>query len=196
MKSKKKLALILGAGLIYVGGQMNTNKFLYYGVIGGDLQIKAYIKMVAYVVNKDNSKDAELLLAETIAIESQNGNAKDYSKNYGEGLTQFDRATFEAIKNRFSLSKNFALVERIKTYLFTDITKINYDQLRTNPMASIIYARLLYLTVPAPIPTTFQGRWEYYKKYYNSVAGASTVGKYIESQKIALYKEGNSDVVV
>lgn len=196
MKSNHKTALLLGAGLFFIGGNMNSNKFLYYGVIGGNLQIKAYIKMVCYVINKDNAKESELLLAETIAIETRNGDARDYSENYGEGLTQFDRGTFNTIKNRFSLSKNFGIVEKIKKYLFTDITKINYEDLRTNPLASIIYARLLYLTVPAPIPKTFDGRWEYYKKYFNSYLGASTYQKYVSASKIAVFKEGGENVNV
>lgn len=196
MKSKKKLAILLGASVFFLGGQMQTNKFKYYGVIGGDLQIKAYIQMACYVINKNNANEAKLLIAETIAVESRNGNARDYSPIYGEGLTQFDRPTFEDIKSRFLAARHKDLYNKIKTYLFTDIAKIMYEDLSKDPMASIVFARLLYLSKPDPMPRSFEGRWLYYKKHFNSELGATEREDYIDAQRIALFKSDKNNVAV
>lgn len=167
--------------------KINTNEFKYYGLIGGELQIKAYIYLACMIVNQGNVNEASKLLAETIAIETKNGKAQDFSANYGEGLTQFDSGTFNYIRQYFSASKWDNLANNIKALLLVDIRNAQYTDLRKSPLLSIIYARLLYYTINEPIPLTKDGRYDYYKKYYNSYKGASTYAKYIESSKIAVF---------
>lgn len=167
--------------------RLNTQSFKDYGLIGGKLQIQAYIYMACMVINQANVNEASKLLAETIAVETNNGTAKDYSVTYGEGLTQFDRGTFEYIRTYFSNPKYDEMYNRIKLYLLTDIRSCSYQDLRKSPLLSIIYARLLYFTVDAPIPLDVVGRFAYYKKYYNSVLGATTLAKYLTAQKEAVF---------
>jgi hypothetical protein len=184
--TKQKKALIVG-GVLLLGERMTSNEFKYYGLIGGELQIKAFIYMACEVINPSTAEKARKLLAETVAVESKNGKAKDYSGNYGEGLTQFDKGTFEAVKKRFKESRYDNLYDNIKLKLFVDIREANYEDLRKSPMLSIVYARLLYYTFSSPIPEDFNGRWEYYKKYFNSVLGATTKEKYVNASRIAVY---------
>lgn len=183
MKSNKLALASFSAGALYLGAKMQTNQFKYYGLLAGNTQISAYIKMVCYVISPTTQEQASKLLAETIAIESDNGNARDYSPIYGEGLTQFDKPTFEDVKRTFSAQKYAELRAKIQLYLFTDILSAEYEDLRKSPMLSIIYARLLYYRVNANIPLDFNGRWLYYKKWFNSYAGASTKEKYISASK-------------
>lgn len=167
--------------------KLNTKAFKDYGLIGGKLQIQAYIYMVCMVINQSNVNEASKLLAGTIAVETNNGETPDNSPTYGEGLTQFDRGTFDYIKGYFSNPKFDEMYNRIKLYLLTDIRNCNYEDLRKSPLLSIIYARLLYFTVNEPIPFDTQSQYTYYKKYYNSVLGATTLSKYMEAQKVAVF---------
>lgn len=185
MNKKTKILAIsaLGIGVI----RMNTNQFKYYGLLFGEPQIKAYITLVCKVVSPTTEKNASLLLAETIAVESDNGNARDYSESYGEGLTQFDKGTFEYIKDYYSASKYEDLRAKIRMYLTIDLLSASYTDLRRSPLLSILFARLLYLKVPKNIPDDKYGRWEYYKKYFNSSLGATTEAKYYTASKKAVY---------
>lgn len=167
---------------------MNSNQFKYYGVIGGDLQITAYIKIACRVVSKSNADEAELLLSELIAVESNNGNATDYSPNYGEGLTQFDKGTFKEVQSYYMNSKFDNMMNRIKLYCLTDIRSASYEDLRKSPMLSVLMARLLFFKLPNAIPTTKQGRWNLYKKYFNSSLGATTKEKYYIASNNSLVK--------
>ena len=185
MKQKQKILILSVLGLgVY---RMNTNQFKYYGLLFGEAQIKAYITLVCKVVSPATEKNASLLLAETIAVESDNGNARDYSEAYGEGLTQFDKGTFDYIKNYYSASKYEDLRAKIRMYLTIDLLSANYTDLRRSPLLSILFARLLYLKVPANIPNDKFGRWEYYKKYFNSSLGATTQSKYYTASQKAVY---------
>lgn len=185
MTTEKK-ALFIGGALL-LGLQMNTKQFKYYGLIGDDLQIKAYIYMACRVISPNNIDEASKLLAETVAIETLNGTVTDMSTTYGEGLTQFDRPTFEDIKKHFSAGRYSDLIQRIKFYLFVDVLNFNYEDLRRSPMASIVFARLLYYRIPAPIPLTKEGRYEYYKKYFNSYLGKSTRAQYMTASQRAVF---------
>lgn len=176
-----KLALVGGLGL-GVAYQMNTNEYKHYGLIGGDIQIMSDILLACTIINASNVNEASKLLADTIAVESMNGKAIDYSTQYGEGLTQFDKGTFEYIKEYFKDSKYNNMHQRIKNFLFIDIRSANYEDLRKRPLLSIIYARLLYFTINEPLPTgDVFARYEYYKKYYNSVLGKTTLTKYVNA---------------
>lgn len=164
-----------------------SNQFLYYGLIGGTQEIANIINNVCIVISPNTATNAKLLLAETVAVESNNGQAKDYGKSYGEGLTQFDKGTFEYIKEYYKTKKYDTLYNNILSDLKIDIRIANYSDLRKSPLLSIIYARLLYLKVPFAIPSTKQGRWEYYKKWYNSSLGATTQAKYYDASIVAVY---------
>lgn len=186
---KKNISIALGGAILYGVYTMNTNKSKYYGVIGGELQIKAFIKIACIVINPSNAKESELLLSELIAVESDNGNAKDYSQNYGEGLTQFDRSTYESVKTYFLQSKFKDLLQKIKTYCLVDVANSTYQDLRVSPMLSIVMARLLFYKLPHSIPADKYDRWLLYKKYFNSELGATTKDKYYLASNKSVFKE-------
>lgn len=158
---------------------MNSNSFKHYGVppIGKDVFISTMVNYVCFVLGNGSNNNADLLLSETIKSETQNATAIDFSKDYGEGLGQFDRGTFNDVINRISQKK----VERIKMYFGVELSKLKYEDLRNSPLMSIVMIRLKYLLVPAPIPVDTRQRYEYYKKYYNSISGKATLSHWAES---------------
>ena len=190
-KQDTKLLKVLLSGAFFIWGvwRMNTNQFKFYGVVVGDIQIQGYIKIACNVINPSNAKDSELLLAELIAVESNNGNAVDFSPNYGEGLTQFDRSTFDYVKKHFSQTKYYDLMQKIKTYCLVDLQNSEYEDLRKSPMLSVVMARLRFYMLPNSIPDTKLGRWEMYKKYFNSELGATTKEKYYTASFNAVIQE-------
>lgn len=50
-----------------------------------------------------------------------------------------------------------------------------------NDRIGVLFARLHYFRDPRPIPDTIQGQAEYWKRVYNTMAGAGTVGDYMTS---------------
>ena len=48
------------------------------------------------------------------------------------------------------------------------------------PLYGAAFARAYLLSVPESIPTTLKARAAYWKKYYNTSAGAGTVDKYLK----------------
>lgn len=194
MQTKQTLKVLTLGALTYGAYIMQTNEFKYYGLVGGKLQIQAFITMACTVISPSTVHEAKLLLAETVAVESNNGKATDHSDKYGEGLTQFDKPTFEYLKEYYSDNRHLKLIQKIKTYLQVDVLSAEYSDLRKSPMLSIVFARLLYLKVPEKIPASKVGRWSYYKKYFNSVLGATTEGKYMSAMKIAVFQDSNNMV--
>jgi hypothetical protein len=62
-----------------------------------------------------------------------------------------------------------------------DIDTMTSPKLAYAPLASVVFARLLYLIIPSTIPSTLEARASYWKRYYNSVLGAGTVDGYIKA---------------
>lgn len=174
---------------------MQSQEFKQYGLLGGDIEIQSKIILACKVISPGTVDKAKLLLAETIAVESRNGQATDHSTAYGEGLTQFDRGTFNYVQDNFKKSKYNDLMNRIKTLLLVDVRKAKYEDLRKSPMLSIVFCRLRYYMISHPIPNTLIGRWQYYKKYFNSVQGATTESKYMRAREYAVFKDTNSNKV-
>lgn len=195
MNQQTTLKTFAVLGLLFIGVKMQGREFTEYGLIGGKLQIQAQIMMACKVISPGTASSASLLLAETIAVESRNGEAKDHSKSYGEGLTQFDKPTFVDVQEYFSRNKYADLRNKIKLFLGVDIVAAKYTDLRKSPMLSIVFARLLYYRVPHPIPATKVGRWQYYKIWFNSVKGATTESKYMNASKYSVFKDDQPNLV-
>ena len=62
-----------------------------------------------------------------------------------------------------------------------DLTKVQYSALG-NDTLSIAFGRLYLMQLTAEeIPNTLNGRAAYWKKHYNTPAGAGTAAKYIRN---------------
>lgn len=148
-----------------------TNQQLYYGV-ADDSEILAIINEITskyhYNANKDNLKR---MLFEIVATESDFGNARDASRAYGEGLTQFDKVTYNELRDEI-------LRRGENPY---NLQSTPYDKLRENPKVQIFMTRyFIYRRIPHAIPNTIEARANDWKKYYNTVYGKGTVEHYIK----------------
>ena len=69
--------------------------------------------------------------------------------------------------------------EKLKEELGIDLTTASFSDLNT-PLYGAAFARAYLLSIPESIPTTLKARAAYWKKYYNTSAGAGTVDKYLK----------------
>ena len=58
---------------------------------------------------------------------------------------------------------------------------LNYEILAYSPLLAMVFARLFLKLIPEEFPGTLEGRAKYWKKYYNTEAGAGTPEEYIEN---------------
>ena len=148
-----------------------TNQELYYGVKGGNNEILAIIDEVTRHYNFGaNQNNLSKFLFEICAVESDFGNAIDRTLNSGEGLTQFDKVTYNELRDDAIKNK----------WIVYNIANTEYNALRTNPKLQIFMARyFIYRRIPVSIPADLAGRAKQWKKYYNTHLGAGTESGYI-----------------
>ncbi|WP_345984323.1 hypothetical protein WCX49_06710 [Sulfurimonas sp. HSL-1656] len=152
----------------------------------------ALVEIVDNVVSVlGGGEPARLLLLETAAAETDMGNAIDRSWFTGIGLMQFDPIGFDDVKERTP-----ARIKKIvNQYFGIDIDRATINDLRWSPMLSVVFARLKYRLIPEPIPKKLissvpfdiddpemiDGRDAYWKRHYNSMAGAGTPEHYVKA---------------
>lgn len=148
-----------------------TNQQKYYGV-KDDAEILSIINEItqnySYGANKENLKK---MLFEIVATESDFGNAVDKSQSYGEGLTQFDKITYNELRGE--------ILKRGESPY--NLKNVSYETLRENPKVQIFMTRyFIYRRIPHAIPSTIELRASDWKKYYNTIYGKGTVDHYIK----------------
>ena len=68
----------------------------------------------------------------------------------------------------------------VKLSYFVDPKEADWDFiLETNIAAQIAMCRLHYRRIPKPLPSSDEGQANYWKKYYNSMAGRGTVEDFL-----------------
>ena len=141
-------------------------------------EMLSIIQRVCKVLGNGTNNNADKLLLETAMAETGGGLIEDTTEFAGMGLTQFDKYPFLDLQSR-SLGNRTKILEG----LGVDIAKVQWEDLRNNPLLSFIFTRLQYLPFKEVIPTTLEGRAGYWKKYYNTVKGLGTVEHYIKMNK-------------
>ena len=106
------------------------------------------------------------------------------------GLCQHDAIAFKDIIQR--TPRRFIYL--IEKHFGCDITKLKHTSLANDPLLSFIFCRLHYRLRPEPIPSSLRGRAEYWKQFYNSMAGKGTVTHYLDSANTYLYCLTPSDL--
>lgn len=108
------------------------------------------------------------LLLGTAAQESHFGTYLKQIKGPAMGAFQMEPATFEWLKGRYA-----------KTFpMFKDCEA---EDMEWDLMLAIVFARLRYRVVPEALPAAddLPALASYWKKYYNTEAGAGTVDEFI-----------------
>jgi hypothetical protein len=155
------------------------------------------VEQVAAEVSKlfNDGKAATALLRETAIQESNMGQTSGTydmvnDPKFGRGsfgVGQVDERNFEDTMSRLRGDKGqprnlVKYVQRFKDELGIDLTEVEYEDL-ADPKLGLIFTRLHYLKNPDPVPTTVQGRSKYWKKFYNTSAGAGTPDEYLSNQE-------------
>ena len=99
------------------------------------------------------------------------------------------------LATEFGISRTpMRLVKTIHMHFGYDIRKLVHTDLANDPLLSFIFCRLHYRLRPEPIPSSLRGRAEYWKQFYNSMAGKGTVKHYLDNANAYLYCLTPSDL--
>ena len=162
-----------------------------------DAPAATIVERVAAEVSElfNDDADATALLRETAIQESNMGQAPGTYKmvddeKFGRGsfgVGQVDERNFEDTLARLRGDKGqpknlVKYVQIFKDKLGIDLTDLEYEDL-IDPKLGLIFTRLHYLKNPDPVPTTVEERAKYWKKFYNTSAGAGTPAEYLSNQE-------------
>lgn len=132
------------------------------------------------------------IMAGTCACESDMGKFRvQIDGGSARGIMQIEPTTAKDLWGRYLPNRRWSLFARFMEASFgiTDASMFLYPQdedlisayLTVRDDVSIILARTKYLTDPRPIPTDLDGQAAYYKRVYNTAAGAGSSGKYLKA---------------
>ena len=130
------------------------------------------------------SKDAADLVLKTMKVESRLEYIRQI-KGPAVGLGQCESwVSVDCITNYLSyrpdLMKKVANACCVKLSYFTAPNEKDWAWiLETNIAVQIAMCRLHYRRIPKPLPSSAEGQAEYWKKYYNSMAGRGTVEDFL-----------------
>ncbi|RDH41412.1 hypothetical protein [Zooshikella ganghwensis] len=150
-----------------------------YGLTSPNQALEIATKV--YEVLGNGSGYAVDLLLETAAQETKLGNYPDRTPTgAGVGLCQIDPILFKDIQNRARSADR----DRLKESFNVDLSKLPHRDLAYSPLLSFIFCRLHYKLRPGAIPETLEGRANYWKKHYNTVAGKGRPEEYVRSAEL------------
>lgn len=144
-----------------------------YGLVS-TLHIKGICQAVCDVLGGD--EHVVRLMCETAAAETGYGTIPDKTRHgAGRGLFQCDKIAFDDVLARTRPQR----VKALEQAFDFDLLRVEWDDLNYSPLLAAVVCRLHYLLIPEPVPQTLKGRAEYWKKYYNTVAGKGSPADYI-----------------
>ena len=148
----------------------------YYGLTD-EKELYIIVNEICKVLGNGGNNTADELLIETAGAETNKGLTKDNGiLTAGIGLTQFDKGSFEDTKKRSEKHR-----DNIKDNLKVDINLVEWEMLAYSPFLALLFTRLKYKLIPEEIPSDIEGRAKYWKKYYNTIAGAGTITHYLKN---------------
>jgi hypothetical protein len=155
---------------------------LYYG-LSSNQNLVELCGQVCDVLGHGSNESAHPMLIETCCAETHAGTVRDKTLyGAGAGVSQVDESTFDWLKAKF-LAEYPDVVAALKEHFNVDLAKVQYRELDFSPLLALIFARLRYRTVTAPIPADKAGRAAYWKQHYNTDAGKGSAAEYIERVK-------------
>lgn len=152
---------------------MDIRQFRDYVVVPALGQIGAY------------SRAAEQLVMGTGLTESRFMFLQQIGKGPARGFFQMEPATHDDIWKNY-LSRKMILLNDLKGLLLRDMDL--HDQLRGNLFYAAAMCRIHYMRFREPLPE--ENNWPamaaYWKKYYNTPAGAGTVEDFLQRSRPAI----------
>ena len=141
--------------------------------------------------NKNNITFMKRVVNQESRMGKSSGTYKISADGKGSfGVAQVDKVAFDQVQEKLADSKStiFDYVERFKDATGKDLTKIKYEDLKDDTL-SIAFGRLYLMQLTAdPIPETLEEQAAYWKKNYNTVAGAGTAHNFINRNRMKDFK--------
>lgn len=129
---------------------------------------------------------AVLLLLETAQQETHLGQYRDPTPDgAGRGITQFDKIGIDDIIDRARESDK----EKVREAFGIDLDQLEHDDIDFQPLTCFILTRLKYKKIPARIPESLEGRAEYWKEHYNTVAGKGHASEYVSNANTVTFRD-------
>ena len=107
---------------------------------------------------------AKDLMSYTAMAESTGGQ----NPNAGQNYFQIMQEGLDAVKDTKSHPDLIKKLQIVKDKFGLDIANMDLSEVRTNPLANTIVARLYYMNDKNPIPKTQEGMAKYWADYYNT----------------------------
>lgn len=121
------------------------------------------------------------LLMETAAQETHCGQLRDPTPDgAGRGAFQCDFIAFDDVIDRTGAH----VINQVIEAFGVDLRRVSYESLDFSPLVAAIICRLHYRLIPDAIPDSIAGRAEYWKRYYNTVAGAGSPADYVKNARL------------
>lgn len=170
---------------------MNQENPTYHYGLKSKIHALSLAHQVCNVLGHGSNGCATNLLLETAAAETCLGLYEDPTPGgAGMGLCQHDAIAFKDILAR-TPNRFFYLIEK---HFGCNIQKLQHTHLANDPLLSFIFCRLHYRLRPEPIPVSLRGRAEYWKEFYNTIAGKGTVTHYLINANAYLYSLKPTDL--
>ena len=112
---------------------------------------------------------------ETICVETGLGEYPDTDDKQGMGLSQIDRIKYDDI-----ILNSQEHRDTIWNKWHIDINLVTFESLRYDWKSAIIFTRLGYKRIIAPIPSTRKERAIYWKKWWNTYKGKGSPEHYMK----------------
>lgn len=152
---------------------------VYYGLARSG-NVFECARAVCDVLGHGANGTAIFMLVETAAQETHGGRYRDPTPaGAGRGLCQVDEIAFVDVQQRTRERDRFA----VRDAFGVDVLRAEHGWLDYSPLLSMIFCRLFYRLIPDEFPLTVEGRAEYWKRFYNTVAGKGTADEYIENAR-------------
>lgn len=117
------------------------------------------------------------LLTYTAIAESTGG----WNPKAGQNYFQIMKPGLDAVKDVKSHPKNKIKLQQVKDKFGIDLATMSLQDVRTNPLANALVARLYYMNDPNPAPTTVEGIGKYWSEYYNTSADVHGTPEYFNN---------------
>lgn len=124
------------------------------------------------------SQDAEDLVVRTGVQESRLTYLAQSGGGPARGLWQMEKPTFDDLWVRFC-GLHPELAAHVHTLIAPGIAP--FDQLPGNLLFAAAMCRIKYFSCPDPIPESLMAQADYWKKWYNTTAGAGTTAEFINN---------------
>lgn len=154
---------------------------------GEDIVMEAIEKVTDIFLNT-NLANIPLFLKRIAKAESNFGkHPGTYRRGYFGGIWQVDKAAFKETQNLAAHPNFVKLHAAIRNKFSWDDSPVEWTKVKwqncTIPTFSCVAARLYLAAIPERVPGTLEGQAHYWKKHYNTAAGAGTIQHFIEVNK-------------